>query len=165
MRRAAIAILSLCLAVPAGVAFARAPAGGTLSISDARGSVVVKGRGAVLGRIDRGSLQIFDLSPADAWSPRINGIPRGRLVGLKGREISFYVPGGKYRIVAHGEGINVSARGSGMTTLDGEPDPSGGTGMYGVGDETPVPLPDLLTRVRFGIEPDVTQPESSRSRP
>jgi hypothetical protein len=147
-----------------GVAAARAP-GGTLSIADARGAVVVKGRGAVLGRIDRGTLQIQDLSPADAWSPRINGIPRGRLVGLKGREISFYVPGGRYRIIVHGEGINVSARGAGVTTLDGDPDPSGATGVYGIGDEVPAPLPDFATRVRFGMEPELPHPESDRSDP
>ena len=163
MRRAAIATLILAFAVSAGVAAARVSPGGTLAVTDARGAVVVKGRGAVLGRIERGSLQIFDLSPADAWSPRINGIPRGRVVGLKGREITFYVPGGRYRIVARGEGINVSARGAGVTTLDGEPDPAGTTGMYGVGDEVPAPLPEAPTRVRFGAEPDVSQPDPSRS--
>jgi hypothetical protein len=162
MRRAALVLLVLTLAVPAGFAAARVP-GGTLSITDARGTVVVKGRGAVLGRIDRGMLQIVDLSPADAWSPRINGIPRGRLVGTKGRELSFYVPGGRYRIVARGEGINVSARGAGLTTLDGEPDPSGATGMYGVGDAAPTPVPDITTRVRFGAE-EVAEPEPARSR-
>jgi hypothetical protein len=161
MRRAAIATLVLALAVPAGVAAARP--GGTLAITDARGAIVLKGRGAVLGRIDRGTLQIVDLSAADAWSPRINGIPRGRVVGLKGREITFYVPGGRYRIVVRGEGINVSARGAGVTTLDGDPDPAGATGEYSVGDETPVPLPDFATRVRFGVEPDVPQPDPSRS--
>jgi hypothetical protein len=151
----------ILLAIPVGVAAARVP-GGTLSISDGRGDVVMKGRGAVLGRIDRGTLQIVDLSPADPWSPRVNGIPRGRVVGLKGREISFYVPGGRYRIVARGEGINVSARGAGWATFDGEPDPSGTTGMYGVGDQTLEPLPDFLTRVRFG-ERDEPQPEQNGS--
>lgn len=165
MRRAAIVTLVLTLAVPAGVASARVANGGTFSITDARGTVAVKGRGAALGRIDRGSLQIVDLTPADPWSPRINGIPRGRVVGLKGREVSFYVPGGRYRIVARGEGINVSARGEGVATLDGEPDPSGLTGTYGIGDEAPAPLPDSATRVRFGVESELPEPEANRGKP
>ena len=38
--------------------------------------------------------------PADQWSPRVNGVPRGKACGCAGKNISFRVPAGRYRIVA-----------------------------------------------------------------
>src|SRR5262245_1011302 len=86
---------------------------GSLEIQDGRGVITIKGRGALLGRLDKGSLQIVDMTPNDQWSPRVNGVPRGKVFGVRGKDISFYVPAGRYRIVARGEGVNVSARGAG----------------------------------------------------
>ena len=148
MRIAAIVSSLVVLVLPA---LAGADRGrGSLEIVDGRGVVHVKGRGVMLGRLDRGQLTIADLSPNDQWSPRVNGVPRGRLVSLRGRDIRFYVPAGRYRIVVRGEGINISARGVGAAVLDGEADPTGAMGSFQVGDDLPQALPDDPTQVPFG---------------
>jgi len=152
MRRLAIFGSVLALVLPALASAERTR--GSLAIVDGRGTIVVKGRGALLGRLDRGSLQIADLSPNDQWSPRVNGVPRGRLVTIRGREINFYIPGGRYRISIRGEGVNISARGAGVAVLDGQPDATGSSGTYAVGDYSAQPLPSEPTRVAFGTEPD-----------
>jgi hypothetical protein len=145
-----IAALFSCLLVLAVPALAGAGVRGSLEITDGRGVITIKGRGAMLGRLDKGSLQITDLAPADQWSPRVNGVPRGRLVSIRGKDITFYVPAGRYKIVVRGEGINLSARGAGAALLNGEPDPTGATGVYAVGDDQPQAIPTEVTRVQFG---------------
>ena len=148
MRLALLSLVLLALAVPA--AFAAASPAGSLSIEDARGSIVLKGKGIVIGRLDQGEVRIVDLSPSDQWSPRVNGVPRGRTVWLRGKDVNFYIPGGRYRITVRGEGLSVSARGQGSVTLIGNPDASGVTGTYAVGDGAPAPLPLTSQVVVFG---------------
>lgn len=149
MRRAALILLALGLSAGAAVASANAP-GGSLEIKDARGVVQVTGKGALVGRIDKGSLKIVDLTPVDQWSPYVNGIPRGRVVWLKGQNIGFRISKGRYLIVARGEGISISAYGIGTAVLQGDPDQVGSTGFYQVGDTTSLPLPTDSARVSFG---------------
>jgi hypothetical protein len=60
------------------------------------------------------------------------------------------VPGGRYRLVARGTGISISARGTGTIVLDGDPDAVGNTGRYAIGDLAPVALPVETTREAFG---------------
>jgi hypothetical protein len=138
---------------------------GSLEVTDGRGVITVKGRGALLGRLDRGSLTIVDLTPNDQWSPRVNGVPRGRLVGMRGRDVSFYIPAGRYRVVVRGEGINISARGSGWAQLDAQPDATGAAGAYTVGDASPEQLPDDPSRVVFGGTVTPPEPSSVVRRP
>jgi len=148
MRVALLSLVLLALAVPA--AFAVASPAGSLSIEDGRGSVVLKGKGIVIGRLDQGEVKIVDLSPLDQWSPRVNGVPRGRTVWLRGKDVNFYVPGGRYRITVRGEGFSISARGQGAVTLSGRPDVTGATGTYAVGDDAAAPIPLLGDPVVFG---------------
>jgi hypothetical protein len=149
MRYAAVALLALVLAVPTALAVSRAPAG-SLSIENGRGVIEIRGQGALIGRLDRGTLQIIDVTSGDRWSPRVNGIPRGRLVGTRGQDVGFFIPGGRYRLIVKGEGISISARGIGVAVLDGEADITGITGEYAVGDDELLPIPDDETRVAFG---------------
>ena len=154
MRRLAIVALVLAFTMPAGVLAARAPVG-SVEFTDARGAITIKARGPLLGRLDRGTLQIVDLTPADQWSPRVNGVPRGRVVGTRGRDVGFYIPGGRYRVVVRGEGIFISARGQGIVTIEADPDATGAAGTFSVDDEGPQPLPDTVTRFAYGIEVSV----------
>ena len=131
MRLALLLICVLVLAVPAGWAASR-PAG-SLSIEDGRGSV-----------------EIVDMTPLDQWSPRVNGVPRGRTVWTRGKNINFYVPGGRYKITVEGEGFSISARGQGLATLDGTPDAAGSTGTFAVGDSARVALPVTTEHVQYG---------------
>ena len=151
--RVAIVLAVLAIAIPVGEAATRSP--GSFSVEDGRGSVVVRGKGIVIGRLERGEVQIIDLSPLDQWSPRVNGVPRGRTVWLRGKDVNFYVPGGRYRISVRGEGFSISARGQGTATLDGTADPTGTTGTYAVGDVAPVPLPEAPESIQFGAPPAI----------
>ncbi len=149
MRLAALTLLGLGLFGGVATGAAQAPSG-SLLIEDGRGVVQLTGRGVLVGRMDKGSLKIIDLSPADQWSPRVGGVPRGTTVTLRGKNVSFYVPGGRYRLVARGTGISISARGTGTVGLKGDADTVGYTGRYAVGDDETVPLPVDLTRTLFG---------------
>jgi hypothetical protein len=91
----------------------------------------------------------------------VNGVPRGKVVWLKGRNITFRVSAGRYKIVATGDGISVSARGTGSAVLDGDPDPVGDAGQYRVGDSQLAPVPDESTKTAYGSG-DLTA-SSSRS--
>jgi hypothetical protein len=161
MRLAAVItlVLGLSATVAAGAVLApgatrtpaaRAASGGSLSIENGRGVIQITGSGVLVGRMDKGSLEIVDLSATDQWSPRVYGIPRGKTVTLRGKNVSFYVPGGRYKLTAKGTGISISARGSGLVSLDGDPDPVGDSGTYAIGDAAPLPVPARTTKVTFG---------------
>jgi hypothetical protein len=163
MRLAALVVLALAVAASTAVAAARPKE--SITIKDGRGIVQVKGNGVVVGRVDRGWLQIVDLSPNDEWSPWVNGVPRGKVVGIRGTSITFRLSNGRYKIVARGEGISISARGSGLVTLDGDPDAVGATGEYSVGDEELQPLPADPLRLPFGLADVVSSDGSAKIRP
>jgi len=147
MRAALLSALVFAIAVPVGWA---ASSPGTLSIESGRGTVVLTGKGIVIGRLDKGDVKIVDLSPLDQWSPRVNGVPRGKTVWLRGKNVNFYVPGGRYKITVRGEGFSISARGQGSVTLTGNPDPTGATGTYAIGDGASSAIPSVVQTVPFG---------------
>lgn len=165
MRLVALILLVLGLSATVAAGAAKAP-GGTLLIEDGRGTVQITGKGVLIGRMEKGSLEIVDLNPTDQWSPRVNGIPRGKVVTLRGKNVSFYVPGGRYRLVARGTGISISARGTGTAVLDGDPDAVGGTGRYSVGDAASAPLPVEATKVPFAAgETSASSSQSVKIQP
>ncbi len=148
MRIVSIAVLAAALLLPA--AFAASRPAGSLSIEGGRGVVVIRGGGTVVGRLGKGELQIVDLSPNDQWSPRINGVPRSRSYTMRGKDVNFFIPGGRYRVSLRGEGISVSARGSGFATVKASNDSGQDVGTIAVGDTAPSPLPGDNARVSFG---------------
>jgi hypothetical protein len=154
MRLAVLSAFVLALAASSGVAGTRAA--GTLSVEDARGTVTLRGTGTTVGRMERGELVIFDLSPLDQWSPRVNGVPRGRVVSMRGKDVNFYVPGGRYRVVLRGEGISLSARGRGLVGFRPKPDATGSAGSYAVGDDPSAAVSEADAKmISFGSrEPD-----------
>jgi hypothetical protein len=160
MRLAVLITLVVGLAASATTATAADGPSGWLEIANGRGIVQITGKGGLTGRIVSGSLQIMDLSPGDEWSPWVNGLPRGKVVSIRGGEnVTFRVPAGRYQVVARGEGISISARGTGQAILDGEPDAVGDTGSYRIGDRPPQALPASVIRVSFGgKEPKASGP-------
>lgn len=160
MRLLALVLLLLTVSVGMATAAARTP-GGSLEIKEGRGSFQITGKGVIVGRVDKGSLKIVDLTPADQWSPWVNGVPRGKVFWVKGRNITFRISAGRYRIVATGDGVSVSARGTGTAVLDGDPDAVGDTGRFRVGDSQLDPVPDAPTKTSYGTG-DLTA-SSSRS--
>ena len=157
MRLAAIITLALALSATVASGAAVAPNGGSFEVKGGRGMVQITGKGVLVGRLGKGSLEIVDQNATNQCIPRVNGIPRGKTVTLRGKNVSFYIPGGRYRIIARGSDISVSARGAGAVILNGDPDAVGDTGMYAVGDGDLVPLPEVLTKATFGPS-EVTTP-------
>jgi hypothetical protein len=162
MRLAALTLLALSLAASVATGAVGTP-GESFEVKDGRGTVQVTGTGALVGRIDKGSLKIVDLSPSDQWSPYVNGVPRGKVVWLKGRNIGFRVSKGRYLVIAKGEGISISAYGTGAAVVDGEPDQTGNTGAYRIGDSQGVPLPADPLKLAFGT-PDGSTPSSASGK-
>jgi hypothetical protein len=158
-----IAALGVCAGTTAA-----AGTPGSLSLEGVRGLVTVKGQGAALGRLGKGTLQIVDLTPGDRFFPRINGIARGSSPFVRGRNVTFYVPGGRYRVVVRGEGISLSTRGNGFAVLDGEPGVDGLAGVWGIGDidchvatDRCQPVPADRFRVTFGATEEPTRPAAT----
>ncbi len=155
------------LALPAHAAKERAVViPGTLAVEGARGQLTIDATGTLVGHVERGTLVIIDRTPGDQWSPRVNGVPYGKVVTIRGRDLTFWIPGGSYRVVVKGEGISISARGIGKLTPKLKSDPSGrDIGIIRVGDEDAISLGALDDRlIEFGgpvtdAESDETAPE------
>jgi hypothetical protein len=161
MRKTFVLLGLLALALPiAGVASVRVGEG-TLSIEDGVGKVALHARGGVIGRLDRGSVTIYDLTPEDAYQPWVFGDDQPvRFVGESGIRyaglgLRFRLIGGKYRIVIEGRGIDLSvvARGSGSITAGAAIDP----GVYSLDGAdcrsdrvSCTPLPEFTKRFQLG---------------
>lgn len=127
MRKALLFIVALAIALPAAAAATLSGAGdGTLSVENGRGKVTVQARGGLLGRLDRGSVTIFDLTPTDPYDPVVSGDDQPVvLVGetgirYRGSDLRFRIIGGSFRVVVQGRGIDLSVVGRGFGTLEGE---------------------------------------------
>jgi len=156
MRKAAVLILLLgAVAVPAA-ALAAAAEWSPLSISDGRGKVTLRGRGTVVGRIDRGTITVTDLTPLDTSEPLTFNCDdetfRGSATVCTGDHLRFRMIGGGWRIAITGIGIDLSAAVSrGWVTLDGEGKKPGVYSVEGADCRTQavlcVPLPTEETTI------------------
>ena len=115
----------LAVLVTTGTASAR-PGGndGALSVKNADGRVIIKGRGIVIGRFDKGQVTINDPSPNDGTRPIVTGADSTQSVGdrttrYSGSNIRFRVIGGTFSVTVFGTDIDLSAVGKGMVTLNG----------------------------------------------
>jgi hypothetical protein len=144
-----LVVLSLCASVGAGASTAAGRGAGSLSIEGGRGQVTLRGTGAVLGRVDRGTVQVVDLTPGDRWVPTVNVggkvVRSGAPVVVNGEQISFRLLGGQYRIIVRGDGISLSAIGKGNAKIIGAPDATGAAGVYAAGNVLGGGTPDCLT--------------------
>ncbi|MSO57667.1 MAG: hypothetical protein EXQ77_01340 [Thermoleophilia bacterium] len=165
MRTASLAatlVAALLVALPASAAKDKdkAPAlPGTLAVEDVRGTFVITGAGTLVGHIERGSLVVVDRSLNDQWSTRVNGVPYGKSVSARGRDLNFWIPGGHYRVVVKGEGISISARGIGTLHARPKQDAPGPAGIVRVGDGEAQPLSGSSERILvFGGPVEDEQP-------
>jgi hypothetical protein len=161
MRKTLVLLGLLALALPV-VGVAAPDAGeGTLSVEDGQGRVTLQARGGVIGRLERGVVTIYDLTPEDANVPVVFGDDRPRLfVGETGIQytgigLRFRLIGGRYRIVIDGRGIDLSvvAKGTGSIVAGPAVDP----GVYSLegadcrNDRASCkPLPELTKRFQLG---------------
>ena len=126
MRKTYLCLALLALILPV-VALASADAGeGTLSVEDGRGKINLQARGGVFGRIDRGTLTVYDTTPADANFPVVTGADEPELfvagngVRYRGAGIRFRVVGGGFKLVIQGRGIDLSVVGKGSGFIEGD---------------------------------------------
>lgn len=157
MRNAFLTLLVAALVLPAAALARAAPGDGTLSIEGASGVVIVQARGAVIGRVDGGQIVIADLSPGDDNDPVVWGAQSRRQNGpntftYRGRNMTFRLIGGGFRVTVRGSGISISVVGRGDAFLDGD-----GVGVFStsgadcrLAPETCRPLPDVGQRIRIG---------------
>jgi hypothetical protein len=160
MRKTLVLAALLALAIPVAGLGASRVNDGTLSVEDGRGKVNVFARGGLIGRLDRGSVTIFDLTPNDAHSPVVTGDDQPILLvgenGLRyrGQGIRFRVLGGSFRVVIQGRGIDLSVVGRGNGFLEGNGLDRGLYSLDGAdcrrAPASCEPLPLLGTRFKLG---------------
>jgi hypothetical protein len=124
MRRFLPLLVVLACALPAAAWATRSlPGDGTLVVDNASGTVVVKGRGGIIGRFDSGRIVIEDPIAGDGSGPKVYGDITVRDLGNRrtmyiGDQVRFRLIGGTYRVRIQAIGIDVSAVGHGIVTLD-----------------------------------------------
>jgi hypothetical protein len=132
MRKTFLLLALLALSLPVAGLARQTTGEGTLSVEDGRGKVTIQARGAVIGRLERGSVTVYDLTPEDANDPYVFGADQPLALvgetGLKyiGTNLRFRIIGGRYRIVIQGRGIDLSAVGKGFGSIRGD------IGQFGV---------------------------------
>lgn len=158
MRR--LVLLSTLVAlvtVPLAVAGSSQATDGTLSVRRGKGTVQLKLRGTVIGRLAQGRLQVRDFRPNDGNNPQLTCRPKPRKTApgvyvCLGKSLGYRVDDGRFNVSVRGTGISISAVGRGPFVVDG----TGDTGV-GVNDGTMsldngpyLSLPDTQTSFYLG---------------
>ena len=126
MRKTYLCLALLALSLPV-VAHASVDSGeGTLSVEDGRGKINLQARGGVIGRIERGTLTVYDTTPTDANFPVVTGADEpeffvaGNGVRYRGSGIRFRIVGGGFKLVIQARGIDLSVVGKGSGFIEGD---------------------------------------------
>jgi hypothetical protein len=144
MRRAGLLVLCFLLALPALALTARAASGdGSLVVTRADGTVLVRGKGLIYGHFEQGKLTVVDYKPDGVTVPSVSGakwrLAPGRLdVVYQGTDVRFLFPSGKYTLRFEGTGIDISAVGKGSVQVIGAG--SSDDGSYSVNGGKPVAI-------------------------
>ncbi len=152
------ALLLAAFTVPAALSADR-PGDGTLSVKRGRGTVALKLKGTVIGRLMNGRVQVKDFRPFDANEPQFTGCKpklRHPIIGIsvcEGRNIGFRVLDGRFNTNVRGNGISISAVGRGTFTVDGTGELGLPDGVMSVDDQPYDSLPDDATTFTLGTPP------------
>ena len=150
-------VLASCT-VPLALA-GRSAGDGTLSVKRGRGTVVLKLRGTVIGRVNtNGRVQIRDLKPFDQNNPQLTCKPRPKRISYDttvctGKNIGFRVDNGRFNVTVRGNGVSISAIGRGPVTVDGTGETGIDDGVLSLDNGPYQPLPDTFTRYYLGTPP------------
>lgn len=126
MRKTFLFLALLALIVPVAAVAAASGGEGTLSVEDGRGKVNLQARGGVFGRLDRGTLTVYDTTPGDANFPVVTGADQPEVfvsengVRYRGSGIRFRVIGGGFKLLIQGRGIDLSVVGKGSGFIEGD---------------------------------------------
>jgi hypothetical protein len=140
----------LAVLVMTGTAAARTGGAndGALSVKNAAGRVIIRGRGVVIGRFDKGQVTINDPSSSDSVKPIITGADSTQSLGdrttrYSGSNIRFRIIGGAFSVNVFGTDIDLSAVGRGMVTLNGSiaKGSDNNDATYAQNGDPPLPFP------------------------
>jgi hypothetical protein len=174
IRTALVLSAVAALAIPvAGLGAARLHHHLAAAVLD-RERAVAGARGGVIGKLDRGTVTVFDLTPHDAHVPVVSGAD-GRVmqVGRNGERyhghgIRFRIVGGAFRVLVEGRGIDLSVVGRGNVYVEGA---SADPGLYSLdgadcrrSPATCRPLPQLGERYKLGGPESGEKPSRSKPR-
>jgi hypothetical protein len=150
------ALLLAAFTVPAALS-ADTPGDGTLSVKRGRGSVVVKLKGTVIGRLTQGRVQVKDFRPFDSNVALFTGCkvrhPTIYLAVCQGRKIGYRVLNGRFNVNVRGSGISISAVGRGTVTADGSGEDGFPDGVMSMNDQPYESLPDDTTTLPLEAPP------------
>jgi hypothetical protein len=121
---------------------------GTLSVKNADGRVVIIGKGAVIGRFDKGQVTIKDPNPYDGTGPIVTGADQTQSLGERttrysGSNVRFRIIGGSFSVNVFGSDVDLSAVGRGMVTLNGSiaKGSADNGATYALNGDAPQPFP------------------------
>jgi hypothetical protein len=172
MRKTSLCLALLALILPV-VALAATDAGeGTLSVEDGRGKVNLQARGGVFGRLDRGTVTVYDTTPGDANFPVVTGADEpefflaGNGVRYRGSGIRFRIVGGGFKLLIQGRGIDLSVVGKGSGFIEGDTLEPGVYSLDGADCRKNRSSCELLPEpgIRFKLD-SVERPEKNAIRP
>ena len=168
MRRFLVILVCSLAAVPAALAGSNATGDGVLELKAVYGKVTIgkplqPARGLLWGQMDTGKLTVQDPVLGDGkilvtgWDNKVfspatlDGTPA--TTTYTGTNIHFRVTGGKYKLPFRGSGIDLTAIGAGVATLNAS-ESAVDAGYYAVdsGDWLPAPL-NIVKSVPFGTPP------------
>jgi hypothetical protein len=150
------ALLLAAVTVPAALS-ADTPSDGTLSVKRGRGSVMLKLKGTVIGRVTNGKVQVKDFRPFDRNVPLFTGCkvkhPSFNLSVCQGRNVGYRVLNARFNTNVRGSGISISAVGNGTVTIDGTGEQGLADGVMSLDDQPYESLPDDATTLTLGTPP------------
>jgi hypothetical protein len=160
MRKPFVCLALLALLLPAAAVAAVHAGDGTLSVEDGRGKVNLEARGGVIGRLDRGTLTVYDKTPGDTNFPVVTGADEADVfladggVRYRGTGIRFRVIGGGFKLQIQGRGIDLSVVGKGSGFIEGDTLEPGAYSLNGSdcrkSRSTCSPLPQPGIRFKLG---------------
>lgn len=155
-------VILLCLSLATLVAATAAGAArnpmedGTLTVRDGRGTLTLKFRGSLIGRLNHGKLTVLasqygtTTSVVRGWETR-NYSTQG--IVYSGSNIRFRVADDKrITVKLNGKGLNFSAVGKGDAWIDGMGNPNAGIffdGTYSLNGAAYKSLPDVRTKIEL----------------
>jgi len=125
MRKPLVCLALLALLIPLRAVAAVDAGDGTLSVEDGRGRVNLDARGGVIGRLDRGTLTVYDKTPGDSNFPVVTGAYQEVFLAdgsirYRGAALRFRVIGGGFKLQIQGRGIDLSLVGKGSGFIEGD---------------------------------------------
>jgi hypothetical protein len=138
---------------------------GTLTVRDGRGTLTLKFRGSLIGRLNRGKIVVTSSGTTTAvvrgWESRAFS-PQGTT--YTGANIRFRVADDRrVTVKLNGKGLNFSAVGRGDAYVDGIGNPAAGIffdGTYSLNGDAYTSLPDDRTRIELRAPTPPPQPSA-----